>query len=91
LPLRSRTMTTASRLPFWLLFRPAVAAISFSFNCSVICFARLVHRSPDNVPDLTDAERLDWLRLIRSENVGPVGIMAQTPQVSRPVGARAVA
>jgi hypothetical protein len=29
---------------------------------------------------LTDAQRLDWLRLIRSENVGPRGIMAQTPQ-----------
>jgi len=28
---------------------------------------------------LKDSERLDWLRLIRSENVGPVGIMAQTP------------
>jgi len=24
---------------------------------------------------LSAAERLDWLRLIRSENVGPVGIM----------------
>ena len=29
---------------------------------------------------LTDAQRLDWLRLIRSENVGPRGIMAQAPQ-----------
>jgi len=29
---------------------------------------------------LKDAQRLDWLRLIRSENVGPRGIMAQTPQ-----------
>jgi hypothetical protein len=29
---------------------------------------------------LTDEERIDWLRLIRSENVGPRGIMAQTPQ-----------
>jgi hypothetical protein len=29
---------------------------------------------------LTDAQRLDWLRLIRSDNVGPRGIMAQTPQ-----------
>jgi hypothetical protein len=29
---------------------------------------------------LTDAERLDRLRLIRSENNGPRGIMAQTPQ-----------
>jgi hypothetical protein len=28
---------------------------------------------------LTDEQRLDWLRLIRSENVGPRGIMAQTP------------
>jgi hypothetical protein len=28
---------------------------------------------------LTDAERLDRLRLIRSDNVGPRGIMAQTP------------
>jgi hypothetical protein len=32
---------------------------------------------------LTDEERLDWLRLIRSENVGPRGIMAQTPQAAR--------
>jgi hypothetical protein len=29
---------------------------------------------------LTDAQRIDWLRLIRSDNVGPRGIMAQTPQ-----------
>jgi DprA-like N-terminal HHH domain len=28
---------------------------------------------------LTDEQRLDWLRLIRSQNVGPRGIMAQTP------------
>jgi DprA-like N-terminal HHH domain len=28
---------------------------------------------------LTDEQRLAWLRLIRSENVGPAGIMAQTP------------
>jgi hypothetical protein len=28
---------------------------------------------------LSDSQRLDWLRLIRSENVGPRGIMAQTP------------
>jgi hypothetical protein len=26
---------------------------------------------------LADDERLDWLQLIRSENVGPRGIMAQ--------------
>ena len=32
---------------------------------------------------LTDAQRLDWLRLIRSENVGPRGIMAQTPLAPR--------
>jgi gluconate kinase len=29
---------------------------------------------------LTDEQRVDWLRLIRSENIGPRGIMAQTPQ-----------
>jgi hypothetical protein len=29
---------------------------------------------------LTDEERIDWLRLIRSENVGPRGIMAQSPE-----------
>jgi len=29
---------------------------------------------------LTDEQRLDWLRLIRSQNVGPRGIMAQTPE-----------
>jgi hypothetical protein len=28
---------------------------------------------------LTDGQRIDWLRLIRSDNVGPRGIMAQTP------------
>jgi hypothetical protein len=33
---------------------------------------------------LTDEERLDWLRLIRCENVGPRGIMAQTPQEVKP-------
>jgi hypothetical protein len=38
-----------------------------------------VSTSEDGVR-LTDEERLDWLRLIRSENVGPRGIMAQTPQ-----------
>jgi len=27
---------------------------------------------------LTDEQRLDWLRLIRSDNIGPRGIMAQT-------------
>jgi gluconate kinase len=32
---------------------------------------------------LTDEQRLDWLRLIRSQNVGPRGIMAQTPQAIR--------
>jgi hypothetical protein len=31
---------------------------------------------------LTDEQRLDWLRLIRSQNVGPRGIMAQTPQAA---------
>jgi hypothetical protein len=29
---------------------------------------------------LSDDERIDWLCLIRSDNVGPRGIMAQTPQ-----------
>jgi len=32
---------------------------------------------------LTDEQRIDWLRLIRSANVGPRGIMAQTPQAVR--------
>jgi hypothetical protein len=35
-------------------------------------------RSP-NPPRITDADRIDRLRLIRSDNVGPRGIMAQTP------------
>lgn len=35
--------------------------------------------SADNVR-LSDEQKLDWLRLIRSENVGPRGILAQTPQ-----------
>ncbi|HTC18587.1 MAG TPA: hypothetical protein VK690_05700, partial [Stellaceae bacterium] len=29
---------------------------------------------------LSDGERLDWLRLIRSENVGPVGLMQERQQ-----------
>jgi hypothetical protein len=29
---------------------------------------------------LSDEQRVDWLRLIRSQNIGPRGIMAQTPQ-----------
>jgi DNA processing protein len=29
---------------------------------------------------LNEAQRIEWLRLIRSDNVGPRGIMAQTPQ-----------
>ena len=28
---------------------------------------------------LNEAQRIDWLRLIRSDNVGPRGIMEQTP------------
>jgi hypothetical protein len=32
---------------------------------------------------LTDEQKVDWLRLIRSENVGPRGIMAQTPEPPR--------
>jgi hypothetical protein len=32
---------------------------------------------------LTDDQRIDWLRLIRSQNIGPRGIMAQTPQAAR--------
>lgn len=31
---------------------------------------------------LDDDQRLAWLRLIRSENIGPVGIMAQTPELA---------
>src|SRR5947207_15484738 len=36
---------------------------------------------------LTDEQRVDWLRLIRSDNVGPRGIMAQTPQGAESEGA----
>jgi DprA/Smf-like nucleotide binding protein involved in DNA uptake len=34
----------------------------------------------EQITRLTETQKLDWLRLIRSENVGPRGIMAQTPQ-----------
>jgi hypothetical protein len=33
---------------------------------------------------LSDSQRLDWLRLIRSDNVGPRGIMEQPPQALGP-------
>ncbi|WP_457796471.1 hypothetical protein [Methylocystis sp. S23] len=32
---------------------------------------------------LSDEQLVDWLRLIRSENIGPRGIMAQTPQAQK--------
>jgi hypothetical protein len=35
---------------------------------------------PRGHQNLSDEQRIDWLRLIRSDNVGPRGIMAQTPQ-----------
>jgi hypothetical protein len=35
-------------------------------------------RTPSTT-DLTDAQRIDRLRLIRSDNVGPRGIIEQTP------------
>jgi len=36
--------------------------------------------TPPGTTQLSDAERIDWLRLIRSDHIGPRGIMAQTPQ-----------
>jgi DNA processing protein len=39
-----------------------------------------MHERTPSAPHLTDSDRLDRLRLIRSDNVGPRGIMAQTPQ-----------
>ena len=33
----------------------------------------------NNPKPITDAERIDRLRLIRSDNVGPRGVVAQTP------------
>lgn len=38
-------------------------------------------------PGLSREQRLAWLRLIRSETIGPVGIMAQTPREKNPVPA----
>jgi gluconate kinase len=40
-------------------------------------------REATNGVRLSDEQRIDWLRLIRSQNVGPRGIMAQTPEASR--------
>jgi hypothetical protein len=37
-------------------------------------------RKQNNGIRMSDDQRIDWLRLIRSANVGPRGIMAQTPQ-----------
>jgi len=39
----------------------------------------IVHKGQDGVR-LTGEQRIDWLRLSRSQNVGPRGIMAQTPE-----------
>ena len=40
-----------------------------------------MHDLTSNTLYLTEADRIDRLRLIRSDNIGPRGIMAQTPQV----------
>jgi hypothetical protein len=37
----------------------------------------------DRPHQLSDIERLNRLRLIRSDNIGPRGIMAQTPPGAR--------
>jgi DNA processing protein len=39
-----------------------------------------MNNNTQNATHLTDDQRIDWLRLIRSDNVGPRGIMAQTPE-----------
>jgi hypothetical protein len=39
----------------------------------------IVDINTSSTTHLTDEQRIDWLRLIRSDNVGPRGIMAQTP------------
>jgi len=44
----------------------------------------------NNTTQLTDADRLNRLRLIRSDNVGPRGIMAQTPQAPGREGAHMI-
>jgi DNA processing protein len=38
-----------------------------------------MHERTPSTP-ITDTDRLNRLRLIRTDNVGPRGIMAQTPQ-----------
>src|SRR5262245_16524496 len=48
-------------------------------GCAQSAFPRMTIHA---IAHLTDNERLDWLRLIRSQNVGPRGIMAQTPQAA---------
>jgi hypothetical protein len=52
------------------------------------CTLQLIHTLPGGRMDsktpgtthLTDAQRIDWLRLIRSDNVGPRGI-EPAPQI----------
>jgi DNA processing protein len=39
-----------------------------------------MHDRTPKALQLTEPDRIDRLRLIRSDNVGPRGIMAQTPQ-----------
>jgi hypothetical protein len=42
-------------------------------------FRACASASPESM-NLTDTQHIDWLRLIRSDRVGPYGIMAQMPQ-----------
>jgi hypothetical protein len=45
-----------------------------------------VDNQTQDIAQLSDTQRIDWLRLIRSDNVGPRGIMAQTPQANWRLG-----
>ncbi|MHC2279382.1 hypothetical protein ACVME8_006025 [Bradyrhizobium diazoefficiens] len=49
-------------------------------GCSMLCLQGDAVDAINPSAELTEAERVDRLRLIRSDNVGPRGIMAQTPQ-----------
>jgi hypothetical protein len=65
--------------------RGMTVRLQLSVSCSQrsrvrCCLSRGGMNTSDHTIHLTEEQRIDWLRLIRSDNVGPRGIMAQTPQ-----------
>ena len=90
--------SAASPVVLWLLGEPRMAGVAFVLAAAAVVEAQREHqpaarrhRRQDRTKrmsgaSLTDEQRLDWLRLIRSEKVGPRTFRALINQYRRRVG-----